>query len=227
MLPPGADGFHVQDVPHRQRGREHLPQHGGHGGAHHAPAAAEDEYRVQHDVHQGACQGGAHGKSGIAVGADDGVHGLPEHIKGNAQGDIKEIFLRAGKGLLIDGAAEQGDEGRLKQQVQGRQHHTSGDAHLNGVAHAVFGGVLSALAQAKADKGTAAIPHHDRDGQRHHREGEHHRVGRVAVGAQITGVGNEDLVHDVIQRPHQQRDDAGHRIPAHQLAHGLGAQKLV
>ena len=43
----------------------------------------------------GACQGGDHGKSGIAVGADDGVHGLPEHIKGNAQGDIEEIFLRA------------------------------------------------------------------------------------------------------------------------------------
>lgn len=64
-------------------------------------------------------------------------------------------------------------------------------------------------AQGHADKGAAAVPHHHGDGQGHHRQGKHHRVGGVAVGPQIVGVGNEDLVHDVVQCPHQQGDHAG------------------
>lgn len=78
-----------------------------------------------------------------------------------------------------------------------------------------------------ADKGAAAVPHHHGDGQGHHRQGEHHRVGGVAVGPQIAGVGNEDLVHDVVQCPHQQGDHAGNGVAAHEPPHTLRSQKIV
>ena len=57
--------------------------------------------------------------------------------------------------------------------------------------------------------------------------GEHHRVGGVAVGPQIVGVGNEDLVHDVVQGPHQQGDHAGNGVAAHEPPHTLRSQKFV
>ena len=78
-----------------------------------------------------------------------------------------------------------------------------------------------------ADKGAAAVPHHHGDGQGHHRQGEHHRVGGVAAGPQIVGVGNEDLVHDVVQCPHQQGDHAGNGVASHEPPHTLRSQKIV
>ena len=47
------------------------------------------------------------------------------------------------------------------------------------------------------------------------------------VRAEIAGVGNEDLVNDVIQRAHQQRDDARNGVLPHQPAHALRPQELI
>ena len=44
---------------------------------------------------------------------------------------------------------------------------------------------------------------------------------------QIVGVGNEDLVHDVVQCPHQQGDHAGNGVAAHEPPHMLRSQKIV
>ena len=52
-------------------------------------------------------------------------------------------------------------------------------------------------------------------------------IESIAVGAQIAGVGNKDLVHDVVQRTHQQRNNARDRILSHQLADALRAEKLI
>lgn len=54
-------------------------------------------------------------------------------------------------------------------------------------------------AEADADKDTAAVADHHRHGQRYHRQWKDHRVGGVAIEAQMGGVGNEDLVHNVVQ----------------------------
>ena len=71
-------------------------------------------------------------------------------------------------------------------------------------------------AQADADEGAAAISHQNGDRQSHHRQREDYRIGGVAVGAEITGVGNEDLVHDVVKGAHQQGNDAGDGVLPHQ-----------
>ena len=47
------------------------------------------------------------------------------------------------------------------------------------------------------------------------------------VRAEIAGVGDEDLVNDVIQRAHQQRDDARNGVLPHQPAHALRPQELI
>ena len=83
------------------------------------------------------------------------------------------------------------------------------------------------LPEADADEGAATVTNHHGDGQSHHRQGEHNGVGGVAVGAQIAGVCNKDLVHDVVQRTHQQRNNARDRILLHQLADAFRAEKLI
>ena len=50
---------------------------------------------------------------------------------------------------------------------------------------------------------------------------------RVNKNAHLAGVGDEDLVNDVIQRAHQQRDDARNGVLPHQPAHALRPQELI
>ena len=217
----------MKQIPHRKKRRCHLANHRGHRRAHHAPLAAEDENRVQDDVQHRPGQGGDHGEAGAAVGPDHRVHGLAEHIKRDAQGDVEEILLRTAESLLVDGAAEHGDDAVGEDQIHRRQHQAGGHGQHHGVAHAAAGPLAVTAAQGHADKGAAAVPHHHGDGQGHHRQGEHHRVGGVAVGPQIVGVGNEDLVHDVVQGSHQQGDHAGNGVAAHEPPYVLRSQKIV
>ena len=118
----------MQQIPQCKDCREHLPDDRGHCCAHHAPFEDEDENRVEDDVDDGACQCGDHGELGVAVCADNGVHGLPEHIERDAQRDIKEVFLRVVEGLLIHRAAEHGDDSVCENEVYRRQDKTAGDA---------------------------------------------------------------------------------------------------
>ena len=122
----GADDLHMKQIPHRKGRRYHLANHRGHRRAHHAPLAAEDENRVQDDVQHRPGQGGDHGEAGAAVGPDHRVHGLAEHIKRDAQGDVEEILLRTAEGLLVDGAAEHGDDAIGEDQIHRRQHQAGG-----------------------------------------------------------------------------------------------------
>ena len=87
--------------------------------------------------------------------------------------------------------------------------------------------IMQIEGKADADEGAAAVTDHHRNSQRHYRQGEHNGVGGVAVRAQIAGVCNKDLVHDVIQRTHQQRNNARDRILLHQLADAFRAKKLI
>ena len=222
----GADHLHPGQIPDGQSCRDYLPYHGGHRCPHHAPAADEDEDGIQKDIHHRSGQRGYHGEAGSAAGPDDGVHGLPEHIEGDAQRDVEEILLRIAEGLGIDGAAEHGQDLIGKQQVQRRQHQTAACRQHHGVAHGSAGILSLALAQRDTDEGAAAVTDHDGDGQRHHSQGKDHRISGISVGTQIAGVGDEDLIHDVVERPHQQGDDAGDGVAMHEPPDGLGLQKL-
>lgn len=86
---------------------------------------------------------------------------------------------------------------------------------------------MFAGAEADAHEGAAAVAYHDGQCERHDGQRKDHRVGRVAVGAQIAGVGDKNLIHDVVQRAHQQGNDTGQGIAAHQASHGLYAQGLT
>ena len=115
----------------------------------------------------------------------------------------------------------------LKNQIERRQHNAADQTHHYRVADAPLCLGDFVLPEADADEGAATVTNHHGDGQSHHRQGEHNGVGGVAVGAQIAGVCNKDLVHDVVQRTHQQRNNARDRILLHQLADALRAKELI
>ena len=217
----------MQQIPHCQRCGDQLTDHGSHCRTHHAPAEAENEDGVQNDVQHRTRKGGDHGKPGVAIRADDGVHGLPEHIKGDAQRDIEEIFLRVVIGLGVHRSAEHSQNGVRKNQIERSQHNAADQTHHHRIADAppCLGNFV--LSKADTDKSAAAVTDHHGNGQCHHRKREHDGVGGIAVGAQIAGVCNKDLVHDIIQRTHQQRNNARDRIFLHQLADALRAEELI
>ena len=158
---------------------------------------------------------------------DDGVHSLPEHIKGHAQRDIEEILLGVVVGLGIDRSAEHGKNGVRKNQIERGQHNAADQTHHHRIADAPLCLGDFVLPKADADEGAAAVTDHDCDCQRYHRQGEHDGVGGVAIRAKIAGVCNKDLIHDVVQRTHQQRNNARDRVFLHQLADALRAKELI
>ena len=82
-------------------------------------------------------------------------------------------------------------------------------------------------AQTDADEHAAAVADHRGDGQRNHRQRENDGVGRVAVGAEIIRVGDENLIDDVVQRADEQRNDARQREPAREAADFFRAEEGV
>ena len=126
-------------------------------------------------------------------------------------------------GLLVDRSAEQGKNGLAEDEVDCRQHKAARHAEHDRIADG-FVRVLAGIApQRDAHKRAAAIADKHRDAERHHRQRENDRVGSVAVRAEVAGVGDEELIDDVVKRPDQQRDDARHGIPAHELSDPLRA----
>ena len=217
----------MQQIPHCQRCGDQLTDHCSHRRAHHAPAQAENENGVQNNVQHRTRKGGDHGKPWVAIRADDGVHGLPEHIKGHAQRDIEEIFLGVVVGFGVDRSAEHGENVVRKNQIERRQHNAADQTHHHRIADAppCLGNFV--LSKADADKSAAAVTDHHGNSQCHNRKREHNGVGGVAVRAKIAGVCNKDLVHDVIQCADQKRNNARDRILLHQLADALRAEKLI
>ena len=217
----------MAEIPHGHGRRQDLTQHRGHCRAHHAPAESIDKHRVQNDIYSGPGKAGGHGEFRAAVRPNHRVHGLAEHIKRNAQRNIKEILLGVPKRLLVDPSAEEGQDPILKNQVNCRQDQAQHHAQHHCAADALMGVFVALGPQTDADIGAAAVPDHNRNGQRHHRQREHHRVGSVAERTKVAGVGNEDLIHDVVQGSHQQGDHAGNRVLPHQRPQLFLNQKSV
>lgn len=194
----------MQEIPHSKCSRNALANHCGCCRSHHAPPEQKNENRVKNQVDNCSGQGGHHGKPGTSIGANDGIHGLTEHIKWNSQCNGKEIFLGAAKCFVVDCASEHVDKRRLKDQIYNGQDDAACNAHDNGVSNAAFGKVCIALSQIDAHKRTTPISHHNGNGQRHHCERENHRVGGVSIGAKIAGICDKDLIDNVIKCTDQQ-----------------------
>ena len=104
------------------------------------------------------------------------------------------------EGLLVDRAAEHGDDLVSEDQIDSGEDQAGRYAEEDRIAD-TSARLLSLLPpKTDRDERAAAVSHHDRDGERHDRQREHDRIGRVAVGAQIAGVRDKDLVDDVIKR---------------------------
>ena len=155
----------MTEIPYRQYGCQDLPQNSSNGGAHHAPSEGKNKHWVQSDVDCGAGKGGCHSELGAAVRADDGIHGLSEHIERNTQRNPEEIRLCLSKGLRIDPAAEGGEDGLLENQVYDGQNQAADHAQHHGVSNTPVGVFLIAGTQADTDKGTATVADHDGHGQ--------------------------------------------------------------
>ena len=130
-------------------------------------------------------------------------------------------------GLGIHRSAEHGKNIVCKDQIESRQHDAADQTHDHCIADAPLCLGNLVLPKADADESAAAVTDHHRNSQRHHCQREHNRVGGVAVRAQIAGVCNKDLVHDVIQRADQQRNNARDRVFLHQLADAFRAKELI
>ena len=104
------------------------------------------------------------------------------------------------EGLLVDRAAEHGDDLVSENQIDGGEDQAGRYAEEDRIADtsARFPSLLPP--ETDRDECAAAVSHHDRDGERHDRQREDDRIGRIAVGAEVAGVRDEDLIDDVIQR---------------------------
>lgn len=192
-------GLHTAEVPNREPCGEHLTEHSRDGGAHHAPAEAENEERVQDYVNHSPRDRGGHGEARVAVGAYDGIHGLTEHVEGYAESYPEEVFFGEREGLVVDSAAEHGEDGVVENEVGRGHNEADDDAEDDGAADAAVGVVVCAGAEADAHEGAAAVAYHDGQCERHDGQRKGHRVGSVAVGAEVGGVGNKNLVNNVVE----------------------------
>ena len=96
-----------------------------------------------------------------------------------------------------------------------------------GVSDAPVRLLLLSSSQAQAHKRTAAIANQNSDGERNHCQRENHCICRIPIRPQTIGIGNENLIHNIVQSGHQQGNNTGDRIFAHQLSDRLPLQKCI
>ena len=159
--------------------------------------------------------------------ADHRVHGLPEHIERDAQRDIEKVFLCERMRFLVDGAAEQGEDGFAENEINRCQHKAADHAKHHGIADGLVGVLPGIASQRDAYERAAAVTDKHGDAKGNYGHWENDSVCRVAVGAEVACVRNKDLVNDVIERTYQQRDNTGDSVLTHELSNALRPQKLI
>lgn len=170
---------------------------------------------------------GGHGKFRTAIGADDRVHCLPEHVKGNSQGDIKEVFFGMTEGFVINPTAKHGQDRLLEEPIDSGKQYAGRQAENNGIANAAVSVFFFICTQADTYKGTAAVTNQHSHSQCYHSQRKDHGVGCIAVGAQIGSVSNKNLIDDVIQCSHQQGNNTGDSIFPHKFSDWFRFQKRI
>ena len=150
-----------------------------------------------------------------AVGPDDTVGHVGEHIQGKDPEENGKVFLGHGQGGV--GSAEQPQQRLLPEQTASRQQNAQHKEDGDAAAHALVGALVVTPALAKAEVGGGAIPHAPGKGHGQHDQRKDHAGGGVAQVSQLA-VSDEDLIHDVVQCADQQGKDAGQGEGEQQLA---------
>ena len=188
-------------VPEGHGGRDVLADNRGDSGAHHTPVGDEDEDRIQYDIDARAHHQRHHGKPRRAVRPDDRIQALPEDIARHAQGQPEQVLSGKAKRLFVDIAAERLNQRLRKNQIEYKDDGRAYQQKQNGSTGAPVRSLLVPVAQADAAVGSTSVADHRRNGQSNDGQRKDHRVGRIAVGAQITRIRDNDLIHNVIERP--------------------------
>lgn len=133
---------------------------------------------------------------------------------------IEVISLKIGVYKIF---AETGGENRGgENEINQREQNAAGNAEHNWVAYAARGVFRVLFTERNAYKGAAAVAYHYGDAERYYREREYNRIGGVSVGSQVVGIGDEDLINDVIERADQKRNYARNRVFPHESAYPFG-----
>ena len=120
-----------------------------------------------------------------------------------------------------------GDDLIAEDKIDRAEKKTCRNDHDYGIADTLLCLADTLHAKTQAHKGAAAVTDHDRDRKGNNCQGEHDRVGRVTVGAKISRICDEDLIHDVVQCSDEQGDDAGDGVFAHECSDLLLPEKLI
>lgn len=129
---------------------------------------SEDENRIENQIGHCSRHCGNHSKSRASVRTDDRVHGLAEHIKRNAKGNIEKVFLRIIEGFLVDTAAEHGQNRVHENKVDHSKNNTDQNTEQDRISDTLMGLLFFIPPEAEAHKGTAAVSDQHRQRQCHH-----------------------------------------------------------
>ena len=217
----------MEKVPDRHQSRDDLAQDRGQGRPHHPPLQTEYQNGIKDDIEDCACQSGDHGKAGAPVRTDDRVHGLAEYIEGNPQRDPEKVDPGLLHRLFIYCAPEHGQDRISQRQVKKGDDQAHGQAQYDGIADGAGRILLLPPAQQNTDIGTGPVSDHDREGQGDDCQRKDDRICRIAIGSQIRGVGDEDLVDNIVESRDQEGNNAGNSIFPHQSSDRLRLQKVV
>ena len=183
----------MHDIPYRKNGCCDLSDDGSQCCSHHSPLKGKNENGIENHVDNCARQSGEHGEFRIAVRTDDGIHGLPEHIKRNTNGNPEKILFRQRESFRIDAAAECCDDGVIENKITHRQNDAGYDTDQNRIADGFCGIIDFFLPKRDTDKCTGTVTDHNRDPQCNDSQRKDHCVGGIAIRAEIGCIGDEDL----------------------------------
>lgn len=206
QLPGEAEGPEVEEVAQGHGGREQLAQHGGQGGPLHAHIQGKDENIVQNGVEDGPRHLAGHRVGGTAVGPDELAGGGGKDNQGVAQGG--DTGVGQGKGAVLIGGPEEGEQGLQEKAHQNRQGQPAQDHNAQAGARNVGGLLRPPLSHTQVEVGRASHAQQQGQGGTDGDQGKGDVGGRVAHHAHA--LADKNLVHNVVHGADQKADDGGH-----------------
>ena len=102
-------------------------------------------------------------------------------------------------GFLIDMSAEQGQNGILENQIDGGENQAYQNAEYDGTADTFMCIFFFVCAQTDADKCAAAVTDHNSKGKGDYRKRIDDCVGGISVRAEVAGICDKNLIHNVVE----------------------------
>lgn len=209
-----ADDGGTEQIDHAYYKRHCLTYNGRPRRARLAPLAREYEHGVEYYVHDRAREHGKHRPGRTAVGAHNGVYHVGQHVYREKRQNYVKVL--DGVAYAVLGRAEQRQHLRFERIEQREQYHAYYQRERHARAHATVILIGIALALVNVYVRGAPVAEVPSKPLRDYEYGEHNAGSGVAERAQLA-VTDENLVDDVIQRAHEQRENARNTEFSHQL----------